>query len=122
MSLVAQVSSLAVRIATELKTIKSAVITTQAASWTLALSEAGGISEYTGAAGGTCTIPINSVVAFPIGTIIILAQTTTAGQITVAGAGVTIDTPSSLKTRQQWSEISLRKRATNEWVVGGDLA
>jgi hypothetical protein len=95
--------------------------TTQASSYTLALADAGTVVESTSASAVNVTVPPNSSVAFPVGTVIELCQYG-AGQITiVAGAGVTLRTASSLTTRVQYSGASLRKRATNEWVVGGDL-
>lgn len=96
--------------------------TTQAgAAYTLALTDAGSVVETTSASAVTVTVPPNSSVAFPVGTVIELAQYG-AGQITVApGAGVTLRTAASLTSRTQYSTIGLRKRATDEWVVSGDL-
>jgi hypothetical protein len=45
-----------------------------------------------------------------------------AGQVSVvAGAGVTIRTPSSLSLRAQYSSLVLRNRATDDWIVAGDM-
>lgn len=95
--------------------------TTQASSYTLTLSDAGQAVEFTSATAVNCTIPPNSSVAFPVGTVIEICQYG-AGQVTVvAGAGVTLRNPSSLTSRAQYSAISARKRATDEWLIGGDL-
>lgn len=94
---------------------------TKTASYTLALSDAGKSIEMDLAAAGNVTVPPNSSVAFPVGTVLEVVRTGT-GQVTfVAGTGVTLRTPSSLTTRAQWSSVSLRKRATDEWVLAGDL-
>ena len=77
--------------------------------------------ESTSATGITVTIPANSTTAYPVGTTIDFLQTA-AGQITFAGAaGVTLNGTPGLKTRTQWSSASLFKRATDAWVVLGDL-
>lgn len=95
--------------------------TTQASSYTLVLADAGTAIESTSASAVNHTVPPNSSVAFPVGTVIELCQYG-AGQITVvAGAGVTLRNPSSLTSRAQYSTISLRKRGTDEWVVAGDV-
>lgn len=98
------------------------VTTTQAANYVLVAGDSGTTVEGTKATAQTVTVPPNSSVAFPIGTVIAVCQAA-AGQITITpGSGVTLDSASSLKTRAQWSEVGLRKRGTNEWVVTGDLA
>lgn len=91
-------------------------------TYTLVLTDAGKVVELSNAAAITVTVPPNSSVAFPIGTVICFTQIA-AGQATISpGAGVTIRTGSSSTTRAQWSELMLRKRATDEWVLSGDLA
>jgi hypothetical protein len=102
--------------------LSTGVVTTQqAANYTLALGDAGTVVEGTKATAQTITVPPNSSVAFPIGTVIEVVQYG-AGQITLTpGAGVTIRTASTLTTRAQYSSVGLRKRATDEWVATGDL-
>ena len=60
---------------------------------------------------------------FPGGARIEIAQAG-AGQITVAGAGVTLRLPAGkqAKTRLQYSTIALTKRNPDEWILSGDLA
>lgn len=90
----------------------------QASSYTLSLSDSGEQIEMSG--GGTLTIPLNSSVAFPVGTSILVTQTG-ASQLTVAGAGgVTINSSNGLKLYGQWSSALLIKRATNTWLLSGD--
>jgi len=70
----------------------------------------------------TITIPTNSTVAYPVGTSIDILQTA-SGQVTIAGAqGVTVNATPGLKLRTQWSGATLFKRATDTWVVYGDLS
>jgi len=70
----------------------------------------------------TLTVPTNATVAWPVGTSISILQTG-AGQVTVAGAvGVTINATPGLKLRAQWSSATLLKRATDTWVLFGDLS
>ena len=92
------------------------------ASYTLsALTERDSLIEVSNASATTITIPLNSAVAFPVGTSIDILQTST-GQVTIAGdAGVTVNSTPGLKLRTQWSSATLFKRATNTWVVYGDL-
>lgn len=95
----------------------------QAANYTLVLNDLGTVIEGTKATAQTVTVPPNSSVAFPIGAVIQVVQYG-AGQITLtAGAGVTLTQPTgkALTTRVQFSTVEIRKRATNEWLVSGDL-
>lgn len=92
-------------------------------TYTLALTDAGYVVELNNASAITLTVPPNSSVAFPTGSRIDLIQTG-AGQVTVAaGAGVTINSKgAALKITGQWSAATLIKRATNTWVLVGDLS
>jgi hypothetical protein len=95
--------------------------TSQTTNYTVVLADAGSMVEMNSASALTFTIPPNSSVAFPVGTEIQSSQMG-AGQVTITpGAGVTIRTASSLTSRAQYSDFSVRKRATNEWVASGDL-
>lgn len=99
---------------------KNLSIASSATSYTLSLSNAAGIVEMS--AGGTLTVPTNASVAFPIGTQIIILQTS-ALQVTLAGAsGVTVSGTPGLKLRAQWSSATLIKRSENEWIALGDLS
>lgn len=79
-------------------------------SFTLALADAGTIIEAEAATALTVTVPPASSVAFVDNTLIEICQTGD-GQVTVApGVGVTLRAPGGLKTRAQWSSVSLRRR------------
>ncbi len=94
----------------------------QADSYTLVLTDRGKMVECTKATANNLTVPLNSSVAFPIGTVIDILQTG-AGQVTVvATGGVTINATPGLKLRAQWSAATLIKRATDTWVLIGDLS
>lgn len=95
-------------------------VTTKTASATLALSDGDWI-EMDVATANNLTVPPNSSVAFPVGTVRNINQRG-AGQTTiVAGAGVTVRTDETLKLRKQWATAVLVKRATDEWVLAGSL-
>jgi len=90
-------------------------------SYTLVLSDAGKMVTLTNASAITLTIPTNASVAFPVNTRIDLLQYG-AGQVTVGGAGVTIySSGSKLKLFGQYSGASLWKKATDTWVLIGDI-
>lgn len=91
-------------------------------AYTLVIADDGKVVEMNNASGTTLTIPLNSSVAFPVGTQIVIIQTG-AGQTTIAGAvGVTVNGTPGLKLRAQYSSCVCLKRATDTWIVLGDLA
>jgi hypothetical protein len=92
-------------------------------TYTLVLTDASNkLVELSNTSAITVTVPLNSSVAFPVGSQIMLLQTNT-GQVTVAGASgaVTINGNPGLKLRAQWSSATLIKRATDTWVLVGDI-
>jgi hypothetical protein len=92
------------------------------ASYTLsALTERDSMIEVNSSSATTVTIPLNSAVAYPVGTSIDILQTG-SGQVTIgATGGVTINATPGFKLRTQWSSATLFKRATDTWVIFGDL-
>jgi hypothetical protein len=91
-------------------------------TYTVVLADAGKLVELNNASAITLTVPTNASVAYPTGTQINLLQTG-AGQVTVAGtSGVTVNATPGLKLRAQWSSATLIKRATDTWVLIGDLS
>jgi len=102
--------------------LSEAATSAQTASYTLVLADKAKVVEMNVATANNLTIPTEANVAFPVGTQIHIVQTG-AGQTTVvAPAGGTANSASTLKLRAQWSAATLIKRATNTWVVVGDLA
>lgn len=112
---------------TSISTIQAAlpVVTAnaQTGDYTLVLGDAGKCIDLTAATGKTVTVPANASVAFPVGTVVEVAQLG-AGQVTIAAAGgVTVSEPDSkLKTAKQYAVVALRKTATNVWVLSGYTA
>jgi hypothetical protein len=96
--------------------------TTASVSYTLTLTDNYKVVEISNASANTLTVPLNSSVAFPVGTQITIIQTG-AGQTTITPAGgVTINSISSaLKIMGQWGSATLIKRATDTWVAVGAL-
>lgn len=90
-------------------------------TYTLVLGDAGDVVELGNSSAITLTIPTNAVAAFPVGTKITILQTG-AGQVTVSGpSGGTLNATPGTKLRAQWSSATLLKRATDTWVLIGDL-
>lgn len=106
-----------------LTALESLTHTTKTSSYTLALADANAVVEMNSASATVVTVPENVTEAFPIGTVIEIFRLG-AGTVTVSPAGgVTIRSAGSLnQLRVQYSSASLRKRATDEWVLSGDLA
>ena len=105
-----------------LKTDKLVVANRQTASYTLVLSDADKLVEMNVGSANNLTVPLNSSVAFPTGTQILLAQYG-AGQTTVvATSGVTIrSNGGKLKLNVQYSGATLIKIGTDEWYLFGDI-
>ena len=107
--------------ATALAAAQLVAINAQTAAYTLALADAGKAVEVTSASAVNVTVPPNTTAAFPVGTVIEVAQMGAGQVVLVAGSGVTLRTAASLTTRAQYATVTLRKRATDEWIVAGDL-
>jgi len=93
-------------------------------AYTLVLADAFKLVTLTNASAITLTVPPNSSVAFPVGTVINAAQRG-AGKVTVApGAGVTVRTPAggTLVTTGQLIETHCQSVATDEWDVLGNTS
>jgi hypothetical protein len=92
-------------------------------NYTLQLSDVGKVVSVNNSAPATITIPLNSSVAFPIGTLINVYAMTTQPVFVAAPTGtlVTLRPANSVRLFSQYTEISLRKRDTNEWVASGNL-
>jgi hypothetical protein len=97
-------------------------INTQTASYILALTDAGKLVEMNVGSGNNLTVPPQADVTWEDNTRIDIAQYG-AGQTTiVAGSGVTIRSKDgNLKLDSRYSGATLYRRASNEWVLVGDL-
>ena len=118
---------MAIALLTNTSVTPTFAVNAQTASYTFALTDGNNtFVTINNASANTATIPPNSSVAFPVGTILNLAQTG-AGQTTITqGSGVTITstgaTPSAPKTRVQYSACSAIQTSANNWLVIGDIA
>lgn len=97
----------------------------QTANYTLALAdfERATAVDVNAAGAVTITVPPNSSVAVPTFSVVEITRLG-AGAVTIApGAGVTLRSRGGLlNIGNQYGAVSLRKIATDEWIVIGDLA
>lgn len=93
-----------------------------ATAYTLALTDAGKLITFTGAA-STVTIPLNATVAFGVGDQVNIAQLGTA-QVTIGTAsGVTlVSSGSKTKTNGQYAVATLVQYTTNSWLLLGNIS
>lgn len=91
-------------------------------TYTFVLADNGKVVEMNNASANTLTVPTDASVPYAVGSQILVRQVG-AGQTTIAAAsGVTLRARVGLKLAGQWAECVLTKRATNEWVVVGDVS
>jgi len=97
-------------------------IDTKTGSYTLILADSGKLIELNSSSSTSLGVPLNSTDAFPIGSQILISQIG-AGEMTVTPvSGVTIRSrDNELKLQGQYSAATLIKRATDEWLLVGDL-
>jgi hypothetical protein len=91
----------------------------QTENYTLQLSDRNKVVAMNNPSTATVTVPTNAAVPFPIGSIVnVYAMSNQT--LNIAGAsGVTVRNSGRLFER--YVEISLRKRATDEWVASGNI-
>jgi len=96
-------------------------------NYTLVLTDAGKYIANT-SSGTTVTVPPNSSVAFPVGTVVTIVNQNGAGNMFIAqGVGVTITLAGTSTTGTRtlaggaglYSVATLLKIATNDWVASG---
>ena len=95
-------------------------IDTEAASFTLDLTQAGKYIRCTSASPMSVTVPLNATVAFAIGTHIDVIQAGAGLVDFVATGGVTINA-TGLDMASQWAAATLIKVGTDEWDLIGNL-
>lgn len=95
---------------------------TVTANTTLALGDVDSVVEVNSSSARTVTVPTNASVALPIGAVIEIVRWG-AGAVTITPAsGVTLHSPDDARDiATQFGSAFLRKRATNEWHLTGDL-
>lgn len=91
--------------------------TEKTADYTLVLGDAGKVVQMNKTTAGIVTIPLNSSVAYPAGTVVGIYNKSAASVSIVGASGVTIRNNDT--AIGQYGEVSLRYRGSNEWVVAG---
>lgn len=107
----------------ELVATKALGINVQAgSSYTLALTDAGKLVEFTSGAAVTVTVPADSSTDFPLGSEILLRQAGD-GKVTLEeeDSNVAIETPETLSLAKKYAGASLVKVAANTWWLEGRL-
>ena len=91
-------------------------------SYTIVLSDAGKLIESNNGSANTISIPLNSSVAFSIGTQLIIAQYG-AGKTRIVGiGGVTVRSAGGKSyIENQYGMATIIKIATDEWYLFGDI-
>lgn len=97
--------------------------TQSGASYTLALSDAGGMVQLTANSGtATVTVPPNASVAFPTGSQVGVLAAGSAACVVAPGSGVTLESVGSLRTLSGKGALAvLVKTGTNTWYLAGSL-
>lgn len=93
-----------------------------ATSYTLALTDAGKLITFTGAA-ATVTIPANSSVALAVGDQINIAQLGTAAVTVGTASGVTLQSQGGkTKTNGQYAVVTCVQYTANSWLLLGNTS
>lgn len=93
-------------------------VNTQTGNYTLVLSDKAKEVRMNVASSNTLTVPPNSSVAFPVGTVITVSQYGIGPTSLVEGSGVTIRTSAGqLTIPKQYAVAALRKIGTDEWYL-----
>lgn len=94
-----------------------AITQQSATTYTFAGPDRGTMVESTNSSATVFTVPLNSAVAFPVGSFIAFRQYGT-GSLSIAGtAGVTLRPSTTLIVGSQYLGGTLHKRGTDEWIV-----
>jgi hypothetical protein len=86
------------------------------ANYTLALTDTSRVVAMNPSGTATVTVPDNTSVAFPVGSVVGVYNLSEFAVTLVGAGGVTVRNAGDVL---EFREVSLRKRATNEWVVAG---
>jgi hypothetical protein len=97
-------------------TVTARTITT---AYTLVAGDAGTVVESTAATAVAVTVPATT---FAVGAVIEICRVGSGALTVVAASGVTFTPSGTATARAQGSSVFLRQRATNSWIVSGDLA
>lgn len=94
-----------------------------AMGYTLTINDIGKVVTVNGTGDYTITIPRNSSVGFQIGTIINIYNTSPYNVVVRGDTGVTVRpfADNQFRLFDQYVEVSIRKRGTDEWVASGNI-
>ena len=117
---------MAVSLLTNTSVTPSVAVNAQTASYTFVLADGNNtLVTLANASANTLTIPPNSSVAFPVGTVLNFAQTGAGATTITQGSGVTITstgaTATAPKTRVKYSAATAIQSSANNWLVIGDI-
>ena len=118
---------MAVALLTNTTVTPTVTVNAQTASYTFVLADGNNtLVTIANASANTVTIPPNSSVAFPVGTVLNFAQTGAGATTITQGSGVTITstgaTATAPKTRVQYSAATAIQTSANNWLVIGDIS
>jgi hypothetical protein len=94
-----------------------AVENLQSSSYTCVLADAGKVVTMDNTSAATITIPPNSSVAYPVGTVINIARINSGTVALTAGAGVTLTGNTATGQMAATEQLACRKRSTDTWFV-----
>lgn len=98
-------------------------VVSRTASYTLGLTDAGTMQKCSSTSAITVTIPLNSSVAFPTNTEIVLARYNTGAVSLSPTSGVILYSSGSKRSiNAQYEAVTLKKMGTDEWLLVGALA
>jgi hypothetical protein len=89
----------------------------QSSSYTCVLADAGKIVTMDNTSSATITIPPNSSVAYPVGTVISIARINSGSVALTAGGGVTLTGNTASGAMYASEQLYCRKRSTDTWFV-----
>jgi hypothetical protein len=88
----------------------------QSGDYTLQTDDAGKIVSVSASVSASVTVPTDASEPFPVGSIVYVYNSASVDVSLVAASGVTVRNGGIVP---QFVQASLRKRDTDEWVVGG---
>jgi hypothetical protein len=84
------------------------------ASHTLELADRDRVVAFNGTSAQTVTVPLNSAVAFPVGSVVYINKVNTGSLALAAEGGVTLTKTGTFAANE---ELYIRKRSTDAWIV-----
>jgi hypothetical protein len=106
-------------------TVRPAPTVVKTGSHTAGLVDANTVIEFNSTSGMVLTIPPDSTTNFAIGVILGVYQHSTGSVTVTPGSGVVLRSATgetgSRTLDGQYAEASVRKRASNDWVMVGNL-